>query len=113
MLKRFFSILYGTICIPTGMISGIVAIGLLFIPHKNINNFSELIIFVFSRIVLCELFFAFGISCFLIGLRHLFNRKDWFKAAIEKYWGKAFKIGLAIPMIGMTFAVIAKFMKFF
>jgi len=61
--------------------------------------------------IICEVFMAFGVTALLVGLRHIFNRKEWFIRIIDKSWNKAVKYSLLMPVIGFLIGIALKLME--
>ena len=113
VLNRLFQFFVGLLCSFIGFISLLVSISMMFVHYSDIEGTSAKITMVIFKFIICEILLAFGVTAFLVGLKFVFNRKDWFKSIIDKYWSKSIKIAMAIPFIGFAISAVINAIELF
>jgi hypothetical protein len=112
-LKRVISNLFGIACLFVGLLSVLVAVGLMFARDDRPQSPSNALAFTLVKFVYCEIFIAFGITVILVGLRRIFNRSDWFVSGVNKYWRKAMKYAMLAPAVVIGLGIVLKLIDLF
>ena len=112
--SRLPAILFGILCIDTGIIFVFVTLRHLCIVHYEVNSIFGYIINTLQQIVMSVVLLAFGIIAFLHGLKCTFNRKEWFnKLFFDISRSKLIKIFITLGSISLGFFIIARVIKLF
>ena len=107
ILKRLFLAVFGTVCCLTGLVALLLAVALLCLGYSTIVDPLGRVYMVIAALVMCEMFFAFGVTAVLLGVGYILNRGERYKAIVDKYWAKAMTCALVLPLIGFAVAGIA------
>ena len=107
ILKRLSLAVFGIVCCLTGFVALIGAITVMFAGFSDMADPIGRAYMIIGTFMIGEVFLAFGIAAFLLGLRYISNREAWYKHIIDKYWTKAMTFLLINAAIGFGLAAIA------
>ena len=107
-LKRVMSTLFGIVCTLTGLLSTLVAVVLMFTHDNRLRPSSNTLMLRFLVLLYCEIFIAFSIAAILVGLRHVFNRNDWFVSRVNRHWRKAMKYAMLLPAVSIGLGIVLR-----
>lgn len=106
--KRISLISFGLLSCLVGFASALVAIALTVASLPDIDSTGRRIFMAVQLFIITEMFLAFGITAFLLGLKYIFGPKRWTSILMDVLWKKAMKFALAIPVLVFGGAAILK-----